>query len=129
MRLLRSELLRVVAVELEQKVEGLLNSFTDLQNPDFGEVARAMGLWGQRVERAEDLDAAVRDCFAGIVGPKGLPTSPGIPQKCRATLLGSLIGFAQDVGVRSFKKPSRTPAQRSASLVAAACPLSLSISK
>jgi pyruvate dehydrogenase (quinone) len=55
-------------VELEQKVEGLLNSFTDLQNPDFGEVARAMGLWGQRVERAENLEDAVRDWLA-VPGP------------------------------------------------------------
>ena len=46
-------------VEIEQKVEGLLDAYTDLQNPDFGRVAEAMGLWGRRVERAEDLDAAV----------------------------------------------------------------------
>lgn len=46
-------------VELEQKVEGLLDSYTDLKNPDFGKVAEAIGLWGRRVERAEDLEAAV----------------------------------------------------------------------
>lgn len=51
-------------VEIEQKVEGLLDTYTDLLNPDFGRVAEAMGLWGRRVEQAEDLEAAVRDWLA-----------------------------------------------------------------
>ena len=46
-------------VELEQKVEGLLDSYTDLKNPDFAKVAGAIGLWGRRVEQAEDLEDAV----------------------------------------------------------------------
>lgn len=48
-------------VELEQKVEGLLDSYTDLLNPDFGKVAEAIGLWGRRVERAEHLEDAVKE--------------------------------------------------------------------
>ncbi|TWB43189.1 thiamine pyrophosphate-dependent enzyme [Nitrospirillum pindoramense] len=51
-------------VELEQKVEGLLDTYTDLKNPDFARVAEAMGLWGRRVERSQDLDDAVRDWLA-----------------------------------------------------------------
>ena len=51
-------------VEVEQKVEGLLDAFTDLKNPDFGRVAEAMGLWGRRVERADDLEAAISDWLA-----------------------------------------------------------------
>ena len=51
-------------VELEQKVEGLLDAYTDLKNPDFGHVAEAMGLWGRRVDKPEDLDAAVRQFLA-----------------------------------------------------------------
>jgi pyruvate dehydrogenase (quinone) len=47
-------------VELEQKVEGLLDAYTDLRNPDFGKVAQAIGLWGRRVEQGDDLDEAVR---------------------------------------------------------------------
>lgn len=47
-------------VEIEQKVEGLLDAYTDLLNPDFGRVAEAMGLWGRRVEKAQDLEAAVQ---------------------------------------------------------------------
>lgn len=48
-------------VELEQKVEGLLDAYTDLRNPDFARVAEAMGLWARRVEKSSDLLAAVRD--------------------------------------------------------------------
>jgi pyruvate dehydrogenase (quinone) len=47
-------------VEIEQKVEGLLDAYTDLVNPDFAKVAEAIGFRGWRVEKAEDLDAAVR---------------------------------------------------------------------
>jgi pyruvate dehydrogenase (quinone) len=51
-------------VELEQKVDGLLDTYTDLKNPDFAAVATAMGWSGRRVERAEDLDEAVRAWLA-----------------------------------------------------------------
>ena len=51
-------------VEIEQKVEGLLDTYTDLKNPDFSRVAEAIGLWGRRVERPEDLDAAVAEWLA-----------------------------------------------------------------
>ncbi|MBE9607488.1 ubiquinone-dependent pyruvate dehydrogenase [Acetobacteraceae bacterium H6797] len=51
-------------VELEQKVEGLLDAYTDLKNPDFSRVAEAIGLWGRRVEKAEDLDGAVQAWLA-----------------------------------------------------------------
>lgn len=51
-------------VELEQKVEGLLEGFTELKNPDFARVAEAIGLWGRRVERAADVDDAVRQWLA-----------------------------------------------------------------
>lgn len=51
-------------VEIEQKVEGLLDTYTDLLNPDFSRVAEAVGFWGRRVEKAEDLEGAVRDWLA-----------------------------------------------------------------
>ncbi len=51
-------------VELEQHVEGMMSAYTDLQNPDFSKVAEAVGYWGQRVERAEDLDEAVKEWLA-----------------------------------------------------------------
>ncbi|WP_417421509.1 thiamine pyrophosphate-dependent enzyme [Halomonas sp.] len=51
-------------VELEQKVEGLLDAYTELENPNFGEVATTMGLWGQRVEHEDQLDAAIGQWLA-----------------------------------------------------------------
>jgi pyruvate dehydrogenase (quinone) len=51
-------------VELEMKADGILNAGTDLDNPDFAEVARAMGIHGVRVDRAADLDDALRDAFS-----------------------------------------------------------------
>lgn len=51
-------------VEIEQKVEGLLDAYTDLVNPDFARVAQAIGFRGWRVEKAEDLDAAVQAWLA-----------------------------------------------------------------
>lgn len=51
-------------VEIEQKVEGLLDTYTDLENPDFGRMAEAMGWWGRRVEHPDALDDAVRAWLA-----------------------------------------------------------------
>ncbi|GAA5115051.1 ubiquinone-dependent pyruvate dehydrogenase [Pseudonocardia adelaidensis] len=48
-------------VELEMKAAGFVNFGTDLINPDFAEVARAMGIHGRRVERSADLPAAVKE--------------------------------------------------------------------
>ena len=49
---------------MEQKVEGLLDAYTNLENPDFARVAEAIGFHARRVEHAEDLDVAVRDWLA-----------------------------------------------------------------
>jgi len=51
-------------VEMEMKVEGLLNAYTDLENPDFSKVAQAIGLYGRRVEKAEDLEGAIQEWLA-----------------------------------------------------------------
>jgi len=51
-------------VDIEQKAAGLVPVYTDLKNPDFGEVAKAMGLWGASVSKAGDLDAAVQAWLA-----------------------------------------------------------------
>jgi pyruvate dehydrogenase (quinone) len=51
-------------VDLEMKVEGLLESYTGLENPDFSRVAEAIGFHSRRVERAGDLEAAVQDWLA-----------------------------------------------------------------
>ena len=51
-------------VEIEQKAEGILDTFTKLKNPDFGKVAEAIGLWGKTVRKASELDAAIEELLA-----------------------------------------------------------------
>src|SRR6202041_177191 len=51
-------------IDIEQKSEGLLPLYTHLQNPDFGAVAEAMGLWGRTVARADELEAAIGEWLA-----------------------------------------------------------------
>jgi pyruvate dehydrogenase (quinone) len=51
-------------VELEMKANGIVTYGTDLDNPNFAEVARAIGLHGVRVERPSELDGALRSAFA-----------------------------------------------------------------
>ena len=48
-------------VEIEQKSEGMLDTFTRLKNPDFGKVAEAIGLWGKTVNKASELEAAIAE--------------------------------------------------------------------
>lgn len=51
-------------VELEMKAAGIVNFGTELQNPDFGAVASALGMFGRRVEAPADLEAALAEAFA-----------------------------------------------------------------
>jgi pyruvate dehydrogenase (quinone) len=51
-------------VELEQKVEGLLDAYTELKNPDFGKLADVIGLWGRKVEAKHELDDALAELLA-----------------------------------------------------------------
>jgi pyruvate dehydrogenase (quinone) len=55
-------------VEIEQKVEGLLDAYTDLHNPDFARVAEAIGIWGRRVENPDLVEEAVQAWLA-VPGP------------------------------------------------------------
>jgi pyruvate dehydrogenase (quinone) len=50
-------------VELEMKAAGFVNYGTELENPDFAAVAQALGMHGQRVERPDDLEDALRAAF------------------------------------------------------------------
>jgi pyruvate dehydrogenase (quinone) len=47
-------------VELEMKAAGFVTYGTELENPDFAALAKALGMHGQRVERPDDLEAALR---------------------------------------------------------------------
>jgi len=55
-------------VELEMKAEGLLDAYTDLENPNFAALAEVIGFRGWRVDRNEDLEPAVTD-FLAYPGP------------------------------------------------------------
>jgi pyruvate dehydrogenase (quinone) len=51
-------------VDIEQKAAGLVPVYTDLKNPDFGEVAKAMGLWGRSVAKAGELEESIQSWLA-----------------------------------------------------------------
>lgn len=56
-------------VSMEMKADGLLDSFTKLENPNFAAVAEAIGIKGIRVERVSDLEVAIDEAllFDGAV--------------------------------------------------------------
>jgi len=51
-------------IDIEQKAAGLIPMYTDLKNPDFGEVAKAVGLWGHSVAKAGDLEESIKTWLA-----------------------------------------------------------------
>ena len=51
-------------VELEMKTEGLLNNYTDLNNPSFAAIANAIGIKGYEVRKPEDLEKTVKEFLA-----------------------------------------------------------------
>ncbi|MGY0538572.1 ubiquinone-dependent pyruvate dehydrogenase [Nocardioides sp. YJ-D4] len=55
-------------VELEMKAAGFVTYGTDLVNPNFADVATAMGIYARRVEHSADLPDAVADVL-GHDGP------------------------------------------------------------
>lgn len=48
-------------VELEMKAAGFVTYGTGLTNPDFAAVAKALGIYAVRVDKAKDLDRAMKD--------------------------------------------------------------------
>jgi pyruvate dehydrogenase (quinone) len=55
---------RLGMVKLEMEQVGLPEFGTVLHNPDFARVAEAIGMRGIRVERPDDVEAAMREAFA-----------------------------------------------------------------
>jgi len=51
-------------VAMEMKVGGYIDTGTDLVNPDFAAMARAVGVKGIRVETPDQVDAALAEAFA-----------------------------------------------------------------
>lgn len=84
-------------VEMEQRVEGQLDSFTKLQNSDFAEVAKAMGLDAWRVEQPEDIDNAMKQWLASdkpaLLDVKVSPMELVMPPKIEAGQVASTALF------------------------------------
>jgi len=55
---------RLSNVELEMKAAGILEYATELQNPNFADIAQAAGLLGLRVEDPGELKEAAKKAFA-----------------------------------------------------------------
>ncbi|OCG21040.1 pyruvate dehydrogenase [Gilliamella sp. wkB108] len=76
-------------VELEQKVEGLVDHYTDLQNPDFAKVAESIGLFSIRVEDSDLLEAAVQSFLAhsgpALLDVKTSPNELVMPPEIKAS--------------------------------------------
>jgi pyruvate dehydrogenase (quinone) len=51
-------------VELEMKADGFVNFGTDLDNPSFAQIGRAVGLHGVRIDRPSELGDGLRSAFA-----------------------------------------------------------------
>jgi pyruvate dehydrogenase (quinone) len=51
-------------VAMEMKAAGYLDTGTNLENPNFAEMANAMGLLGIRVEASAEVEPALRRAFA-----------------------------------------------------------------
>jgi pyruvate dehydrogenase (quinone) len=51
-------------VELEMKAAGIVNYGTDLDNPDFAAIARAIGMHGAQVTQPNDVADALQEAFA-----------------------------------------------------------------
>jgi len=66
-----------------------------LKNPDFGAVARELGLFGRRVERSADLEHVLREAFAhdgpALVDVVTDPMELSLPPKIKAA---QMLGFS-----------------------------------
>jgi pyruvate dehydrogenase (quinone) len=51
-------------IEMEMKASGFLDTGCELKNPNFAAMAEAMGVKGIRVEKPQDLHAALTEAFA-----------------------------------------------------------------
>ena len=51
-------------IDIERKAAGLIPVYADLKNPNFGEMAKAMGLWGHQVSTAGEREDSVRTWLA-----------------------------------------------------------------
>ena len=76
------------------KSAGIVTWGTDLDNPDFAGIAQAVGMFGARVEKAGELEGALRDAFSydgpALVDVHTARTELSLPPKIT---YGELKGF------------------------------------
>ncbi len=48
-------------IDIEQKAEGLIPLYTELKNPDFGEIAKAAGMWGRSLSKGAEIENVVQE--------------------------------------------------------------------
>jgi pyruvate dehydrogenase (quinone) len=56
-------------VRIEQQEAGFAPTCVDFKNPNFAEVAKAMGAKGLRLERSQDVESVLREALAHRDGP------------------------------------------------------------
>lgn len=85
-------------VKLEMEVDGLPDCQTDMLNPDFAQVAEAMGMLGFNVSNPEDIFTTLFNVFA-LDGPVlvNIMTDPNALAMPPKVEIGQMIGFAQSM--------------------------------
>ncbi|XVV16350.1 ubiquinone-dependent pyruvate dehydrogenase [Actinoplanes sp. CA-131856] len=82
-------------VEIEMKADGIVEYGTNLDNPNFADVARSVGLFGVRVETAGELDGALEKAFAhdgpAVIDVRTIRHELAIPPK---VTVAQATGFA-----------------------------------
>ena len=85
-------------VELEMKASGIVNYGTALDDVDLGAIARSAGLFGARVDRADQLDDALRAALdhdgPAVVDARTARQELSIPPKITAAQLKGFTLFA-----------------------------------
>jgi pyruvate dehydrogenase (quinone) len=81
-------------VELEMKAAGIVTFGTELLDADFAAIARAAGLFGARVEKADDLEGALGEALsydgAALVDVRTARHELSLPPKL---MFGQIKGF------------------------------------
>jgi pyruvate dehydrogenase (quinone) len=82
-------------VELEMKAAGIVTFGTELHDVDFAAIARAAGMFGARVEKADELEGALREAFsydgAALVDVRTARHELALPPKLT---FGQIKGFS-----------------------------------
>lgn len=85
-------------VKLEMAVTGLTDTETDMLNPDFAQVAQAMGMEGMNVRDPEEVEPVLKRALASegavLVNIFTDPNALAMPPKVE---IGQMTGFAQSM--------------------------------